>query len=424
MKYHYFISSKDVVVRLPIYTLTGFYDHVSESTDLNITIDAINVPVSATVYWEIIPVKGNVNSADFSAMSGTVNLTNGHGVLTIGITKDRTTEEDIEQFRVRFRDTNSTGTIITHTFPITILDTSQNPRPRTGYFAGGNYADSSISSYVQKLDFSTNISTRLTTRLSVSRNNVAGVSSENKGYIAGGSTSSTTSTNRIDYILYSTESTAACATNLVTSRYGSCGMQTLNEGYWATGFSSPIAKHVGEIDGVLFSNDTRINPTATISTPRRYVTGVSSETKGYIAGGRVSGYYKTINRFMFDTLTSDVNLNTLTSPRQSPVGVFSSINGYICGGYDGTLKSQSSVDKINFSNDSVNTSSVSLSNGRYGGSGANDILNGYVVGGTTASATRVSTVDIIGYSTEVLQPVSVSLAYAFTGAPAGVNTLG
>ena len=109
------------------YDLTSNVSVIDEGESVEFSLQYRNIDTIKTIYWEILP-GANVTYEDFSTlMNGTFQIANSDiEKVTITAAKDFTNidEEITENFSIRFRENNDSGTIITTSSEIDILDTS------------------------------------------------------------------------------------------------------------------------------------------------------------------------------------------------------------------------------------------------------------------------------------------------------------
>ena len=103
--------------------------------------------------------------------------------------------------------------------------------------------------------------------------------------------------------------------NSLSNYYGAVNI--IPKGYFGGGYG-PIT---AEIDGILFSNDTAFNPTATLAAARYGLAGVNSSTKGYFGGGNTGTNSAEIDGILFSDDTAFNPTATLAVARQASAGV-------------------------------------------------------------------------------------------------------
>jgi hypothetical protein len=138
----------------------------------------------------------------------------------------------------------------------------------------------------------------------------------------------------------------------------------LGVGYFGGGDNAVIG--FAEIDGINFSTEAVVNPSATLSVARSGLSGVSAPTKGYFAGGYTSNEIDGLN---FVTITAINPSAVLVNPRIDTAGIQSTLKGYFCGGAQGNGDAVSEIDGINFSNDAGINPGAVLSENLWGSAG-------------------------------------------------------
>lgn len=113
-------------------SLAGVPSTLNETTNrtATITVNAFGYPPGITFYWT---VTGSTNSNDFvEGFSGTIPMTGNEagstGTIDIEIREDFT-PEGTESFQIQLRRDSQSGTILTTSSTITIIDTSTVPPP-------------------------------------------------------------------------------------------------------------------------------------------------------------------------------------------------------------------------------------------------------------------------------------------------------
>lgn len=139
-----------------------------------------------------------------------------------------------------------------------------------GYIAGGNNL-----TYISRLDFSSEVYTLRSSRLSVGRSAARGVSSSSYGYFAGGSTP--TLINTITRLDFSTETVSEPGKNLPSVIVEPVAFYNFLYGYFGGGNTGSYVNTVTRLD---FSNET-------ISNPAKNLTYSSSGGAGLSGGASI-----------------------------------------------------------------------------------------------------------------------------------------
>ena len=325
-----------------------------------------------------------------------------------------------------------------------------------GYFAG--YAS---DTQIDRLDFSNDTAattpkgnTVIDWRLRASTGN------QSYGYLSGGQNPSPAipdgyNDSRIERIDYSNDTANVSPKGpMAAARYGHAATGSGRYGYQAGGRigSSPGSTS----DRLDFANDTDASsPKGNMTRTMRFSAGLSSQEDGkqsftsgfiprirwvdsvaevppsslapafgYFHGGE-PGYTKTrVDRIDFSNDTDTLTARGPLSTGRSWTGVASNKDyGYWAGGYDVNIwpRNMSSVDRIDYSNDSATTSPKGpISLARYFLGGTGNASYGYFGGGYGPS-TDVSNVDRIDYSNDT---PTASPKGALDYAPAGIQKQG
>ena len=98
---------------------------------------SVNLPSGdGTLYWDI--AHNTSNSSDFTAVSGTVSVTNQSGSFNINAVADNTTE-GAETFDINLRTGSNSGPIVSTVVGVTINDTSITPVTKFYYWRAHDY---------------------------------------------------------------------------------------------------------------------------------------------------------------------------------------------------------------------------------------------------------------------------------------------
>ena len=158
---------------------------------------------------------------------------------------------------------------------------------------------------------------------------------------------------------------------------------------------------VNRIYKYAFSSNGDSIPVGNLTAPVMLMTGISSTTSGYTAGGYAlapstfdsnpAPYSTTkIDKFPFATDTNASTVANLAAARVRAAGGSSPTSGYVAGGIPFPLASAptvSTIAKFTFASDSsVTVQSAVLTSGRYNGGDASSVSSGYVAGGKTSTS--------------------------------------
>jgi hypothetical protein len=140
---------------------------------------------------------------------------------------------------------------------------------------------------------------------------------------------------------FATETMGTFVRPLAQARSAMANAQSQTKGYFLGGINTVngAPNFVAEIDGMLFANDTLINPAAGIVQPRGRGTGHNSPTAGYACGGEgwtYNTYYGQIDGIAFATETTiDPGAGMIPARTSANWGSNSSTRGYCHGGTSG-----------------------------------------------------------------------------------------
>ena len=280
-----------------------------------------------------------------------------------------------------------------------------------GWFGGGNTGPTRFST-VDRIDFSNDGATAsVRGPLSSTRYNLAATGNSNYGWFGGGYTPTLVAT--IDRINFSNDSATALVRgplSLVKFQLAATGNS--NYGWFGGGFPA-----VATVDRIDFSNDTgTASIRGPLNTGRHSLAATGNSNYGWFGGGRATPVFSTVERIDFSNdATTASPRGTLSQARYSLAATGNSNYGWFGGG--STPTTTATVDRINFSNDSVSASvrgslltqrtlSGATGNSNYGWFGG-----GYVPGPVSI----VSTVDRIDFSNDS----STASPRGLLNAPAG-----
>ena len=283
-----------------------------------------------------------------------------------------------------------------------------------GYFAGG--FSPSASSEIDRVDYSNDTADALPKgKLTIERGWLGSMSNAIHGYFAGGNNSGTRY-SRIDRINYSNDTTDAVIKGdiLVAGVNQMQAAGTPNFGYMAGGINPSVAR-ISSIFRLDYANDdTDSIQRAFFPNERAIHTSVGNQSFAYFAGGisnlnPSNSYQSSIERFDY----SNDNVNTspkgqLDTGRQQASGSGNADFGYVMGGTFSPLGYPGSqVDRIDYSNDTVDAITKGFLNTTTSANGATGNSSfGYSGGGqTTTSFTKHSKVQRLDYSNDTSNAV-------------------
>jgi len=266
------------------------------------------------------------------------------------------------------------------------------------YFGGG-YGPGDLST-IDRMDFSTEVTSLPGTFISQARGGLCGSNNENYGYFAGGTNSPipTLHNCRIDRIDFSTETVTNPPVSLSDDKRFVGGFESQSYGYFAGGSAPSAAVDAGcrsNIDKMDFSSETLERLSAQLSVKRDQPGATSNFAYGYIGGGRVfpptTTRVSTIDRLDFVSDTISTPSSTLPSVRSAATGISGGIAtrrvgkatyGYWAGGYDGSYLT--TIDRMEFSTETIRRISGELSIGRGGTSTVSNGIYAYIGGGISS----------------------------------------
>tara|TARA_B100000035_G_scaffold108555_1_gene92126 strand:- start:760 stop:4680 length:3921 start_codon:yes stop_codon:yes gene_type:complete len=273
--------------------------------------------------------------------------------------------------------------------------------PNTGYYGGGydNPSDNLSDRSVEKLDFSTETSTR-TSLISFSeqRYNHAATGNQTHGYFAGGQETVPTPAT-MDKVEYFTDTSAAAPSgaNLSQARGRQGAVSSATAGYFGGGDAFGVF-NMSTMDKLTYSTDTTARlPGANLTEGRKDIAATGNTTQGYFIASE-GPEYTIVEKLTYsnDTLARVPSANMPTPGRGNAGATGNTTHGYFGGGDPG---SRSNMDKITYSNDAAEAIPAGdLSTGRAHVRATGNHDAGYWAGG--GGSTEFSIVDKLNYSSE------------------------
>jgi len=216
----------------------------------------------------------------------------------------------------------------------------------------------------------------------------------------------------IDRIDFSSETTSAPGTGLPQVRNDLAAVSNSSYGYFGGGYGPwppGITEVLCTIDRLDFSNETISTPGKELTQYRRLLAGTSSNSYGYFASGFVSDRVCTIDRLDFSNETISTPFgayNGLPQKRNSLAAISSSSHGYFVGGNAGTSPRVCTIERLDFSSETFSEpfgAGNGLSQARYLLAAVSTSSYGYFGGGEQpGSNPKKSTVDRIDFSNETV----------------------
>lgn len=253
-----------------------------------------------------------------------------------------------------------------------------------GFTSGGSYPD---IGNIQKYAFSSGTTTVTVGQLSVTRyTGESGTSSFTHGYcVAGYNNTNNTVDRTIDKFEFATSSNATGVGDCVVGGNVRSGAQSETHGYiGGNGNVGPV--NGDKIEKYSFATDASSVNVATLSAFRTGLTGVSSPTTGYFAGGRIaSTYVDDIESITFSSDTANGDIGSLSGTRRTPVGHQTTTYGYVAGGMlSGAFAVTNIVDCFAFASSVTTTDVGDMDTGRAQAAPASSTTHGYTAGGGIA----------------------------------------
>ena len=279
-----------------------------------------------------------------------------------------------------------------------------------GWFGGGSTFVPAIYSTVDRINFSNDSSTAsVRGSLSAARYALASTGNSNYGWFGGGRPSGTPNFSTVDRIDFFNDSASASVRGpLSLARANLTATGNSNYGWFAGGLVVSVPSTYSTVDRIDFSND---SPSTSVRGPlsaaKGYAAATGNSNYGWFGGGGNPGV-STVDRIDFSNDSSRASVRgplNISISRMAATG--NSNYGWFGGGYS---PYNSRVFRLDFSNDSSTAPARGLLNYEIGNSGATSgqassssikLLKGgnfgWFVGGTPGP---VSTVDRIDFSND------------------------
>ena len=302
-----------------------------------------------------------------------------------------------------------------------------------GWFGGG--APGPVAT-VDRIDFSNDSATAsVRGPLSSVRYVMGATGNSNYGWYGGGFFGPISTVDRIDFS--NDSSTASVRGPLSLARNSLAATGNSNYGWFGGGIASGYYRST--VDRIDFSNDSvSASPRGLLSSGKISSTASSGQAKGpaiklqkagnygWFGGGITNpapiAYTSTVDRIDFSNDSTTATPRSSLSLARGFMGVTGNSNyGWFGGGFDGSVpETYSQVDRIDFSNDSVNASPRGLlSLARYNLAATGNSNYGWFGGGFIPGPITYSTVDRIDFSNDSVTAPQRTLL----NAPAGRERL-
>ena len=256
-----------------------------------------------------------------------------------------------------------------------------------GWFGGGS---APITATVGRIDFSNDTQTAVVKgSLNLARYNLAATGNSNYGWFGGGTGSPGTDLSYVDRIDFSNDSATASPRGSLSRSLRSGSAATGNSNYgWFGGGSSPTpTSPYSTVDRIDFSNDSgTASSRGALSLARYNPAATGNSNYGWFGGGGLGSpltYYSTVDRIDFsnDSATASPR-GPLSFARTQLAATGNSNYGWFCGGFPGIL----GVDRIDFSNDSATALVRGPISGRSGDTATGNSNYGWVGGNNPATS--------------------------------------
>ena len=287
-----------------------------------------------------------------------------------------------------------------------VLNIRRQKAGNYGWFGGGNSAVAAIAT-VDRIDFSNDSPTPLPRgSLSLARGTLTATGNSNYGWFGGGGATPTTATvDRIDFSNDSSTALVRGSLSLARNRLAATGNS--NYGWFGGGYipGTPTGASVTTVDRIDFSND---SATASIRgslislTGRHSLAATGNSNYGWFGGGIIPTplfVYSTVDRIDFSNDSTSASVRgPLFLANNSLTATGNSNYGWFGGSGPGEL------DRIDFSNDTVKASQRgSLTSARYYAAATGNSNYGWWGGGGVSGSPplRTSIVERINFSNDV-----------------------
>ena len=355
---------------------------VTAGASLSIALSTMGFNTGDRVYWQSTGTTAN--------STGSAVVTNTFGIIGSANLSITTSGSDNGTFNVFILNSQVSGSILRQLGPISFLGLTGT----YGWFGGGV----PTTSIVDRIDFANDSPTAASRRgpLNVARYQLAAVGNANYGWFAAGKDNSGT-TSYVDRVDFANDSptTASPRGPLSSSSYGLAATGNANYGWFAGGGPGPLSQ-VSRID---YSNDspTTASPRGPLSAAKGYLAATGNTNYGWFGGGTNStpAVLSTVDRIDFanDSPTVASVRGRLSVARGALTATANANYGWFGGGSaPGVPGNYSIVDRIDFANDSPTTASPRgpLSQSSAGNAAAGNANYGwFAVGSGLSSVNRI-----------------------------------
>ena len=245
-----------------------------------------------------------------------------------------------------------------------------------------------FQNFIDKFPFSSDTNASDVGELTEVRDNLSGQSSSTDGYASGGRTgfpepTPSNGVRTIDKFPFATGTSTGCISGLTQCLWQISGHSSTTDGYIAGGFSSTTPTN--NILRFPFAGPTSATDIAELAVLTAAGAAMNSSTHAYISGAKEGPYPGTecnnIRKFAFANESTNTDVGELSALRNSAGGASSPENGYSLGGGSG-LTGTDVIDKFPFTSDTNATDVAELTRTLIGSSGTASPTSGYMKGGT------------------------------------------
>ena len=317
--------------------------------------------------------------------------------------------------RIDFSNDSSTASL-RGPFSLTRYSSAATGNSNYGWFGGGSAPGPATVATVDRIDFSNDSSTASSRgSLSSARYAMGATGNSNYGWFGGGGPGPLSTVDRIDFS--NDLASASPRGPLSLARYGLSATGNSNYGWFGGGVSPgpSIVAIVATVDRIDFSNDSSTaSPRGSLSLARYFLASTGNSNYGWFGGG-LNGPLSTVDRIDFSNDSSTASpRGSLSLGRSRPAATSGVLNirrqkagnyGWIGGNHyyvpPFTSVFFSTVDRIDFSNDSVTASPrgpSTLARRLLAATGNSNY--GWFGGGISEAPATVATVDRIDFSND------------------------
>jgi hypothetical protein len=269
-----------------------------------------------------------------------------------------------------------------------------------GWFGGGELPAGSSTNIVNRIDFSNDSSTAsVRGSLSLARGFLAATGNSNYGWFGGGFPAAQSTVDRIDFS--NDSGTTSIRGSLSAARYSSAATGNSNYGWFGAGRAGTPFVNSGTVDRINFSNDSvSASPRGPLSFARVQLAATGNSNFGWFGGGNSNSVQRI--DFSNDSSTSSFR-GSLVATRYRLAATGNSNYGWFGGGGPAPGSPPVvTVERIDFSNDSVSASPrgpLTIARNGLAATG-NSNYGWFSGGGNLVLPAQYSTVDRINFSND------------------------